>query len=140
MRSGNRSMTWRRIPFEDARIEVPDERFSPILIVEGVSPYANMRYELSPLVYKERPEYWGIEVIGQLSKSAIPSITPFELVLPLDFEVGTKGIEIIGPGKWIAKIDCEYVRKENPDDGSRVLILGERKENLREEDDEGIDG
>ena len=134
MSSRDASVTWRRMQFEEARIESVGEDFSSILVIEGVSPYANMRLEVNPFVYESRPDYWGIEVVGCLSKIAIPSITPFELVLVLDFPVGAKGIEIFGAENKSVKLDHVHVEKANPDSGSRVLILGERKDRIRNDE------
>ena len=68
-----------------------------ILTVSGEKPYANMEVELSPLIYIQRPEYWGIEVVGHLPGGIrLPVMTPYTVSLPLAGLLGTKGIEIIG--------------------------------------------
>ncbi|GGO66928.1 hypothetical protein [Nonomuraea cavernae] len=55
-----------------------------------------MKVRLSPLVYVQRPEYWGIEVIGMLPGIGLPALAPYTESLPLDSVLGTKGIEVIG--------------------------------------------
>ncbi|MET9400426.1 hypothetical protein [Kitasatospora sp. NPDC002965] len=70
-----------------------------ILVVNGVMPYVNMTVRLSPLVYIERPEYWGIEVIGSLPGIGLPATTPYTVSLPLDGILGTRGIEVIGANR-----------------------------------------
>ena len=70
-----------------------------ILIVSGTKPYLNMTVELSPLIYIQRPEFWGIEVIGKLPGIGLPATAPYTVALPLDGILGTKGIEVIGASK-----------------------------------------
>jgi len=114
--------TCRLLAFQDARIDEISADFSPYLIVSGLMPYANIRVELLPRMYVKRPEYWAIEVVGTLSKLALPSITPYEVILPLDFPVGTKGIRILGSGSTMKEIDYVYKPRPNPDDGGKDVI------------------
>jgi len=67
-----------------------------ILIVSGTKPYINMTVELSPLVYIQRPDYWGIEVVGSLPGIGLPATAPYSVAIPLDGITGKKGIEVIG--------------------------------------------
>src|SRR5215208_2982347 len=102
-RSGHRS---RPVPgrigrnFPPHRAEVVTLESLPpqfILTVSGEKPYANMEVELSPLIYIQRPEYWGIEVVGHLPGGIrLPVMTPYTVSLPQAGLLGTKGIEIIG--------------------------------------------
>jgi hypothetical protein len=66
------------------------------LIVSGNKPYVTMRVDLSPRVYIQQPEYWGIEVVGCMSGIGLPAVTPYVAFLPLQGVIGTKGIEVIG--------------------------------------------
>lgn len=69
------------------------------LIVSGRKPYLNMQVHLSPLIYIQKPEFWGIEVIGTLSGIGIPVVTPYHVSIPLQGIIGKKGIEVIGATK-----------------------------------------
>ncbi|HLM00830.1 MAG TPA: hypothetical protein VK400_07220 [Pyrinomonadaceae bacterium] len=68
------------------------------LIVSGTKPYLNMVVELSPLIYVQQPEYWGIEVVGFIPGGiGLPVTAPYTTdALSLQDIRGTKGIEIIG--------------------------------------------
>jgi hypothetical protein len=88
----------RLIDFEEARVVPGIVPRSFILIVSGTKPYLNMTVSLSPLVYIQQPEYWGIEVIGSLPGIGLPATAPYTVSLPLDGILGTKGIEVIGAG------------------------------------------
>jgi hypothetical protein len=70
-----------------------------VLVVKGTKRYVNMTVRLAPLVYIQRPDYWGIEVIGSLPGFSIPTTAPYSVSLPLDGILGTKGIEVIGANK-----------------------------------------
>jgi hypothetical protein len=90
----------RLIPYEEAKV-VPG--FIPetwILIVSGTKPCLNMEVKLIPRVYVQRPEYWGIEVVGILPGGiCLTATAPYSVSLPLDGVLGTKGIEVIGSNK-----------------------------------------
>ncbi|MGW4896873.1 hypothetical protein ACWEQL_32135 [Kitasatospora sp. NPDC004240] len=89
----------RIIDFDEARVVPGIVPGTFILVVSGVMPYMNMTVRLSPLVYIERPEYWGIEVVGSLSGIGIPATAPYTVSLPLDGILGTRGIEVIGANR-----------------------------------------
>ena len=117
--------TCRLLEFQDARVDEISADFSPYLIVSGLLPYANIRVELLPRMYIKRPEYWSIEVVGTLSRLALPSVTPYEIILPLDFPVGTKGIRILGSGGTMKEIEYVFKTRPNPDDGGKdVIVMG----------------
>jgi hypothetical protein len=116
--------TCRLVEFQDARIDEVSIDFNSYLIVSGLKPYANMRIELHPRMYIKRPDYWAIEVVGILSRIALPAVTPYEVIIPIDFPVGKKGIRIIGAGNCMKVIDCEYKPKKNPDDGGKDGLFG----------------
>jgi len=73
----------------------------PRLVVSGNKPYP-MTVELAPLTYVQRPEYWGIEVVGRTDggggPTPMPAITNIPYVAELDLAdcVGTVGVEVIG--------------------------------------------
>src|SRR6266542_2997445 len=87
----------RRIDFDRARL-VALERYPPRyeLRVEGNAPFTNMEVRLSPRLYPERPEFWGIEVVGCMQGVGLPALAPFGVTLPLDGTAGTQGVEVIG--------------------------------------------
>ena len=61
-----------------------------------------MQVDLSPLIYIDCPEYWGIEVIGRLPGGVcLTAVKPFTISLPLDGGniIGSLGIEVIGANK-----------------------------------------
>lgn len=89
----------RRINFTKAVVRsgfVPNTYF---LIVSGTKPCVNMLVELSPLVYIQQPDYWGIEVVGSLPGFCLPATAPYVVSIPLDGITGKKGIEVIGATK-----------------------------------------
>jgi hypothetical protein len=89
----------RRINFTRAVVRpgfVPNTYF---LVVWGTKPCINMLVELSPLVYIQQPDYWGIEVVGSLPGFCLPATAPYVVSIPLDGIIGKKGIEVIGATK-----------------------------------------
>ena len=93
------STTCRRIDFDKVQI-VPG--FIPktfFLIVSGVKPWVTMEVSLVPLIYIDRPEYWGIEVIGCHYGIGLPQTAPYTVALEITHFLGTKGIEVIGATK-----------------------------------------
>lgn len=121
--------TCRLIEFTDARIDEVSVDFHPYLVVSGLKAYANMRVELNPHVYVEGPEYWAIEVVGCITKYALPAVTPFEVMLPLDWPAGTKGIRIVGANGQVQFIDWKYSPASNPDDGGKQIIIAVQRHN-----------
>jgi hypothetical protein len=93
------STSVRRINFTSAKIHLGIVPGSFILAVKGTKPYLNMTVRLSPLIYIQRPDYWGIEVVGSLPGFGIPANSPYAVSLPLDGILGKKGIEVIGANK-----------------------------------------
>ncbi|HEU0013614.1 MAG TPA: hypothetical protein VFQ45_08005 [Longimicrobium sp.] len=88
----------RTIEFDDAEvIRVGRDYF---LIVRGTKPCANMRVSLTPLVYIQCPEYWGIEVIGCVPNGiCIEATAPYVEAMWLTGVIGSRGIEVIGANK-----------------------------------------
>jgi hypothetical protein len=93
------ALTYRRIDFESAQVEpglLPNNWF---LTVSGRKPWASMTVELVPLVYIQRPDYWGIEIVACQKGIGIPLEVPYSVVLEITNVLGTAGIEVIGATK-----------------------------------------
>jgi hypothetical protein len=86
----------RLVEFEGAEVVGGFINDTYYLIVNGVKPYLNMTVKLIPLVYIERPDYWGIEVVGTLPGFGLPAQAPYTISIPLDGIRGKKGVEVIG--------------------------------------------
>jgi hypothetical protein len=89
--------SYRLVDFEWTEV-VTLRSFPPqfLLRVGGTKPCANMRVDLSPLVYFRQSEYWGIQVIGRLHGGILlPAEVPYEVSLPLSGITGTRGVEVI---------------------------------------------
>jgi hypothetical protein len=71
----------------------------PRLVVAGQKPFANMEVSLNPLHYVQKPEYWGIEVVGCMPPIGQPAIVPYVVELDLTGHIGTRGIEVIGANR-----------------------------------------
>ena len=91
------SQTCRLADFATAEVRpgfVPNTFF---LIVSGTVPCTNMRVELIPVVYVQRPDYWEIEVVACLSGPiCLPEVRKYTETIPLDGILGTAGIEVVG--------------------------------------------
>ena len=94
------SSSVRLINFDKAKVITGFVPGKYILVVSGTAPCANMVVELSPLIYIQQPDYWGIEVIGSLPGGiCLPAMKHYTESLPLDGIMGKKGIEVIGANK-----------------------------------------
>ncbi|TCK20608.1 hypothetical protein [Pseudonocardia endophytica] len=82
-----------------------------VLRVDGTVPYESVQVELVPLVYVQRPDYWGIEVVGTMRGPCVAGTTPYLATLPLARTTGTLGIDVIGATRT-ERIDL------GPSDGS----------------------
>ncbi len=70
------------------------------LVVSGTKPCCNMEVWLTPLIYIDCPEYWGIEIVACLPGGiCLPTIAPFTATIPLAGVTGSKGIEVLGASK-----------------------------------------
>lgn len=88
----------KRIAFESA--EVVSGFPGHFLIVRGEAPCVNMVVWLSPLIYIDCPDYWGIEVVGSLPGGVCLTATkPFALTIPLTGITGYKGVEVLGSNR-----------------------------------------
>ena len=74
------------------------------LFVSGQKPWANLKVTLEPLIYIEKPDYWGIQVVACMDGLGLPVVTPYSVVRELQGCIGHKGIEIIGAGNSV-KVD-----------------------------------
>ncbi len=97
LRTAKPPKSCRLVDFETAEVRpgfVPNTFF---LIVSGTVPCANMRVELVPLVYIQRPDYWEIEVVGCLpGPICLPQVRKYTETIPLDGILGKAGIEVVG--------------------------------------------
>lgn len=95
----------RLIDFDSVEI-VTLRSFPPqfVLVVRGVKPYLNMTVSLAPLVYIRQPEFWGIEVVGQLSGIGLPALAPYTVSIALNGITGSEGIEVIGANKSVKQL------------------------------------
>ena len=97
LRQAPAPQSFRLIDFDSAEVRpgfVPNTFF---LIVTGTVPCANMRVELIPVVYIQRPDYWEIEVVAFLpGPICLPQVRQYTETLPLDGILGTAGIEVVG--------------------------------------------
>ena len=95
-----------RIDFDSAEV-VGGFAGGYILIVRGEAPCLNMNVSLSPLIYIDCPEYWGIEVLGTLRGNiCLTAMKPFVVTIPLTGVIGYKGIEVLG-ARRSEQIDVE---------------------------------
>ncbi len=97
----------RVIEFEKAEIVggvISDTWFA---VVSGNKPWEGMRVDLVPLVYiGDKPDYWGIEVVGCLSGINLPKVTAYTVELLLtDDVIGNKGLQIIGANDKSEELD-----------------------------------
>ena len=96
----------RRIHFDSAEV-VGGFPGGYILIVRGEAPCLNMEVSLSPLIYIECPDYWGIEVLGTLRGNfCLTAMRPYVVTIPLTGITGYKGIEVLG-ARRSEQIDVE---------------------------------
>lgn len=88
------------IPFDKAEVRPGIVNDTFFLSVSGNAPCSNMEVRLDPHVYIDCPEYWEIEVTGELNGArCMQAITPYNLTIPLAGMTGRMGIELIGENK-----------------------------------------
>ena len=88
----------RRIDFDLIEVREPTQG-GRLLLVSGIKPWADLRVSLEPMVYREMPDFWAIEVVGRLAASGLPALVDFCVALPLASFQGRRGIEIVGATK-----------------------------------------
>jgi hypothetical protein len=86
----------RRIEFEKIQVVSGFITDTYFLIVSGTKPWVTMNVQLVPLIYIDKPEYWGIEVIGCQSGIGLPQTAPYSVALDITHFRGKKGIEVMG--------------------------------------------
>ena len=69
------------------------------LRVSGQKPYANMKVSLQPLVYIQKPDYWGWQVVGSLNGVGLPTMTPYTVEADVTRGLGNYGVDVIGKNK-----------------------------------------
>ncbi len=93
------SKSCRRIDFMNVEIVpgfVPKTHF---LIVSGEKPWQTMTVQLVPLIYIDKPDYWGIEVVGCQSGIGLPATGTYVVTLDISGVIGKKGIEVMGASR-----------------------------------------
>jgi hypothetical protein len=96
----------KRIAYDSADVVGGFQTGTYFLVVSGTAPCVNMEVSLSPLIYIDCPEYWGIEVIGTLPGGfCLTAIKPFSVSIPLAGITRSKGIEVLGATKRKDQID-----------------------------------
>ena len=91
--------TFRIVDFDKAEVVPGFVSDTFFLIVSGTKPYANMKVELHALIYIDKPDYWGIEVIGYLPCIGLPHTAPYTVALDITHIRGKSGVEVIGATK-----------------------------------------
>jgi len=89
----------RRIDFDYVEICEPTRIGGRLLLVSGVKQWADLRVSLEPFTYRERPDFWVIEVVGRLVGRGLPALVDYCAALPLEGIQGCRGIEIVGATK-----------------------------------------
>lgn len=90
----------KRIAFDSYEIIDGIVAGRPLLVVRGRAPCLNMQVALSPLIYIDCPDYWGIEVVGTLPGGiCLTALEPYTVSIPLAGIIGCQGIEILGAGR-----------------------------------------
>ena len=94
----------RRIDFDLVELRESAEPGGRLLLVSGITPWADLHVTLEPLVYTERPDFWVIEVVGRLTTSGLSGLVDYCAALRLGSIHGRKGIEIVGATKSERKL------------------------------------
>ena len=66
------------------------------LTVTGSATSSNVSVKLTPLVYIQQPDYWGIQVIGCSPGVGLPVIRPYTATYDFTGALGKCGIEVVG--------------------------------------------
>lgn len=101
------SQSHRLLPLGESRIETREGE--PWLVVSGEAPCANMEVALHPFQYIQKPDWWQIELVGNVPGGVcLTSVKPYTVARPLRGVTGHKGIALVGA------------------DGSKELVVPER--------------
>jgi hypothetical protein len=99
----------RRVDFDFIELRETAQTGGLLLVVSGITPWADLRVSLEPLVYPEVPEFWGIEVVGRLTGPGLCGPVDFCAALRLGNVLGHRGIEIVGARRSERKLLCRPV-------------------------------
>lgn len=94
----------RRVDFDFIEVREAAQTGEMLLVVSGITPWADLRVSLEPLAYPELPEFWAIEVVGRLTGSGLYGPVDFCAALRLGNIRGRRGIEILGARKSERKV------------------------------------
>ena len=86
----------RRIDFDLVELRDSPRLGGRLLLVSGIKPWADLHVTLEPLVYRDVPDFWVIEVVGRLTTSGLPGLVDFCAALRLGSIQGRRGIEVLG--------------------------------------------
>ena len=89
----------RRIDFDLIELRDSPRDGGRLLLVSGIKPWADLHVTLEPLVYRELPDFWVIEVVGRLTTSGLPGLVDFCAALRLGSMQGRRGIEVVGASR-----------------------------------------
>jgi hypothetical protein len=89
----------RRVDFDYVEVCAATRIAGRLLLVSGIKHWADLRVTLEPIIYREIPDFWVIEVVGRLAGRGLPALVDFCAALPLEGIQGRRGIEIVGATK-----------------------------------------
>jgi hypothetical protein len=90
----------RLVDFKASEITSGPDEGDWFLTVRGETPCLNMKVDLNPLIYVDKPDFWGIEVVGCLpSGICLDAIGHFAETIFLNGAIGKQGIEVIGASR-----------------------------------------
>ena len=89
----------RRVDFDCVEVCEATRIGGRLLLVSGITHWADLRVTLEPFTYREMPDFWVIEVVGRLVGRGLPALVDFCAALPLEGIQGRQGIEIVGATK-----------------------------------------
>jgi hypothetical protein len=89
----------RIISFDNAELRPGIVNETYMLIVNGMKPYITMEVSLVPLIYVQKPDFWGVEVVGIQAGIGLPAAGPYTATLDVTHFMGHEGIEVIGSNK-----------------------------------------
>jgi len=96
--------SFRRVDFDLVELRESSQPSGLLLIVSGITPWADLRVSLEPLSYREVPEFWAIEVVGRLTASGLSGPVDFCAALRLGDMLGRSGIEVLGASRSERKV------------------------------------
>ena len=94
----------RRVDFDFVELQGSAQPGGHLLLVSGVTRWADLRVSLEPLVYRKAPDFWVIEVVGRLTGPGLPALVDFCAALRLGNLQGCRGIEVVGATRTERKL------------------------------------